>query len=90
MLIGKVGLHWPDSDSAQRPIIFQRFLHYRNEFLSYFCAPLTGEMAEWSIAVVLKTTVPQGTGGSNPSLTAHNSQKPQSNSFDWGFLLQQI
>ena len=31
---------------------------------------LTGEMAEWSIAAVLKTAVPQGTGGSNPSLSA--------------------
>ena len=29
-----------------------------------------GEMAEWSIAAVLKTAVPQGTGGSNPSLSA--------------------
>ena len=29
-----------------------------------------GEMAEWSNAVVLKTIVPQGTGGSNPSLSA--------------------
>ena len=30
----------------------------------------TGEMAEWSNAVVLKTIVLQGTGGSNPSLSA--------------------
>ena len=30
----------------------------------------TGEMVEWSITVVLKTTVPRGTGGSNPSLSA--------------------
>jgi hypothetical protein len=29
-----------------------------------------GEMAEWSNAVVLKTIVPKGTGGSNPSLSA--------------------
>lgn len=27
-------------------------------------------MAEWSIAVVLKTIVPRGTGGSNPSFSA--------------------
>ena len=27
-------------------------------------------MVEWSITVVLKTTVLQGTGGSNPSLAA--------------------
>ena len=31
---------------------------------------LQGEMVEWSITVVLKTTVPRGTGGSNPSLSA--------------------
>jgi hypothetical protein len=29
-----------------------------------------GGVAEWSIAVVLKTTEPQGSGGSNPSPTA--------------------
>ena len=29
-----------------------------------------GEMAEWSIAAVLKTVDPQGSGGSNPSLSA--------------------
>ena len=31
-----------------------------------------GEMAEWSIAAVLKTVVLRGTGGSNPSLSARN------------------
>ena len=30
-----------------------------------------GEMAEWSIAAVLKTVDPQGSGGSNPSLSAN-------------------
>ncbi len=29
-----------------------------------------GEMAEWSIATVLKTVVRRRTGGSNPSLSA--------------------
>ncbi len=29
-----------------------------------------GELAEWSNAPVLKTGVPQGTGGSNPSFSA--------------------
>ena len=29
-----------------------------------------GELSEWSIEVVLKTIVPKGTGGSNPSLSA--------------------
>lgn len=32
-------------------------------------------MVEWSITVVLKTTVPRGTGGSNPSLSANNKDK---------------
>ena len=31
-----------------------------------------GEVAEWSIAAVLKTVVPRGTRGSNPSLSAIN------------------
>ena len=35
-----------------------------------------GEMVEWSITTVLKTVVPRGTGGSNPSLSAeHNLQE---------------
>ncbi len=32
----------------------------------------TGEMAEWSIAAVLKTVELRGSGGSNPSLSANN------------------
>jgi hypothetical protein len=36
----------------------------------YFCS---GEMAERSNAVVLKTIVLQGTGGSNPSFSAEES-----------------
>ncbi len=35
----------------------------------YFCA---GEMAEWSIAAVLKTVEGNTSGGSNPSLSAKN------------------
>ncbi len=35
-----------------------------------------GEMVEWSITVVLKTTVPRGTEGSNPSLSAWNNPNP--------------
>ena len=34
-----------------------------------------GEMVEWSITTVLKTVVPRGTGGSNPSLSAQKSCK---------------
>ena len=32
-------------------------------------------MVEWSITTVLKTVVPRGTGGSNPSLSAINPEK---------------
>ena len=32
-----------------------------------------GSVAEWSIAPVLKTDVPQGTGGSNPSASANSN-----------------
>ena len=31
-------------------------------------------MVEWSITTVLKTVVPRGTGGSNPSLSAKNNK----------------
>lgn len=36
-----------------------------------------GKLAEWSIAAVLKTVVLQGTGGSNPSLSATNAENQQ-------------
>lgn len=39
--------------------------------MSYVCG---GEVAEWSIASVLKTDVPQGTGGSNPSFSAKEKE----------------
>ena len=38
----------------------------------YFCR---GELAEWSIAAVLKTVEPRGSGGSNPSLSARTIKK---------------
>ena len=34
-----------------------------------------GEVAEWSIAAVLKTVVPRGTRGSNPCLSADKGCK---------------
>ena len=37
----------------------------------------SGEMAEWSIAAVLKTVVPRGTRGSNPCLSAINAENQQ-------------
>lgn len=33
-----------------------------------------GAMAEWLIATVLKTVVPKGTGGSNPSRSARKKR----------------
>ena len=39
---------------------------------------LLGEMVEWSITTVLKTVVPRGTGGSNPSLSAKQRQEKKS------------
>ena len=47
--------------------IFLGIYSYHNE-KSYIFAP--GGMAEWSNAAVLKTVVPKGTGGSNPSSSA--------------------
>ena len=38
--------------------------------LQKICNFAHGEMAEWSIAAVLKTVDLQGSGGSNPSLSA--------------------
>ena len=38
---------------------------------------LFGEMVEWSITTVLKTVVPRGTGGSNPSLSANKGVNQQ-------------
>ena len=35
-----------------------------------------GEMAEWSIAAVLKTVEGHTSGGSNPSLSANNAEPP--------------
>ncbi len=42
-------------------------------------------MVEWSITAVLKTAVLRGTGGSNPSLSAHNNKKPAE--FSAGFFV---
>ena len=44
-----------------------------------------GEMAEWSIAAVLKTVVLRGTGGSNPSLSAESKTKDFTKAFKKSF-----
>ena len=38
-------------------------------------------MAEWSIAAVLKTVEPQGSGGSNPSLSEEVMKNAKSSGF---------
>gem|GEM_PF-6982179 len=47
-------------------------LHIKITF-SYLCS---GSVAERSIAAVLKTVVPRGTGGSNPSTSAMRTKAP--------------
>ena len=43
--------------------------------MAKFAAPKgEGEMAEWSIAAVLKTVDLRGSGGSNPSLSATRNE----------------
>ena len=44
----------------------------------FFCFLIKteGEMAEWSIAAVLKTVELRGSGGSNPSLSAKKKGVP--------------
>ena len=48
--------------------IQQNFIPLRHRNLDI----LTGEMAEWSIAAVLKTVEGHTSGGSNPSLSANS------------------
>ena len=46
-------------------------MHRSNREVDY------GEMAEWSIAAVLKTVELRGSGGSNPSFSATNAENQQ-------------
>lgn len=58
------------------PEIIPNFaLAFREEADAYYNNMFFGEMVEWSITTVLKTVVPRGTGGSNPSLSANRLQK---------------
>gem|GEM_PF-4121704 len=74
--------------NSKNKIIFKFFRHSlaRFTFLIYFCnvkngkttfldTKTFGEVAEWSIAPVLKTDVLRGTGGSNPSLSAERRRQ---------------
>ena len=51
---------------------FEPLRAYQRDGKVITAIPSFGEMAEWSIAPVLKTDVLRGTGGSNPSLSANN------------------
>ena len=67
----------------QNACMVQKFtisLHPLNETTAFNL--LNGEVAEWSIAPVLKTDVPRGTGGSNPSLSAKRKADRNSNLFE--------
>ena len=67
-----------------REKIFRNVCKVKNN--SYLCTAFEkqgnsqksfGEVAEWSIAAVLKTVVPRGTRGSNPCLSATNAENQQ-------------
>ena len=51
-------------------VISNKFSYLCSAFRTYSIRNSFGEMVEWSITTVLKTVVPRGTGGSNPSLSA--------------------
>ena len=64
--------------SSKKRDVWTSFRPFRFEIPS-------GEMVEWSITAVLKTAVPRGTGGSNPSLSANSR-----NSTSYGYFLIMI
>ena len=45
-------------------------IYFADKIKNLILHTLLGEMAEWSIAAVLKTVELRGSGGSNPSLSA--------------------
>ena len=59
-------------------VILQPILKKR---VFWACFERVGEMAEWSIAAVLKTVELRGSGGSNPSLSAQNKKESSRDSF---------
>ena len=70
-------------------------MHSLNETTAFKI--IFGEVAEWSIAPVLKTDVLKGTGGSNPSLSARK-RKLRLPFFalegmrtpEWGFVIDEV
>ena len=63
---------------------FQKYL-VNSKKCSTFVA---GEMAEWSIAAVLKTVELRGSGGSNPSLSAEDQRRDTEKYLFFCFTLQ--
>ena len=53
--------------------VFKKSLTFATLLKGSTSAKEFGEVAEWSIAAVLKTVVPRGTRGSNPCLSADKS-----------------
>lgn len=58
-------------------IIIHNFALAFNKEAGWLQITPSGEMVEWSITTVLKTVVPRGTGGSNPSLSANKGVNQQ-------------
>ncbi len=58
------------------------------------CNFAPGELAEWSIAAVLKTVEPKGSGGSNPLLSAGIEGKKTKTTeiltFRWFFVFTKV
>ena len=57
--------------------VFKKSLTFATLLKGSTSAKEFGEVAEWSIAAVLKTVVPRGTRGSNPCLSATNAENQQ-------------
>ena len=65
----------------QKICVYAFFVVPLQPILKNACFECVGEMAEWSIAAVLKTVELRGSGGSNPSLSARNKKKSTRDSF---------
>ena len=65
----------------QKICVYAFFVVPLQPILKNACFACVGEMAEWSIAAVLKTVELRGSGGSNPSLSARNKKESTRDSF---------
>ena len=62
----------PSKNLCHNLSVCSGFVNFATSKSGGSCRRRQGEMVEWSITAVLKTAVPRGTGGSNPSLSAIN------------------